>query len=173
MNCQSYRDCNREGSRQPEKLAENIIWNGFTLVFHYWSRNWRGSPHHFGTENATPFSHTHQTQQRGLQCQLPRMLLRTANQNSHYKLKDSAMLVLSRKQQEFIQIGDDVVVKIIKTARGSVKIGIEAPGDKRILRGEIDLNSDSIPVTELVRAITSAESPSHTSEAAFPAPALV
>ncbi len=47
------------------------------------------------------------------------------------------MLVISRKPEEFLQIGDNVKVKIIKTARGSVKIGIEAPGGMRILRGEL------------------------------------
>ena len=47
------------------------------------------------------------------------------------------MLVISRKQQEFVQIGEDIVVKIIKTARGSVKIGIAAPEECRVLRGEI------------------------------------
>lgn len=47
------------------------------------------------------------------------------------------MLVISRKSQEFIQIGDEIVIKIIRTARGSVKIGVEAPGGTRVLRGEL------------------------------------
>lgn len=47
------------------------------------------------------------------------------------------MLVISRKQQEFVQIGDDIVVKVIRTSRGAVKIGIEAPGGVRVLRGEL------------------------------------
>ena len=37
------------------------------------------------------------------------------------------MLVLTRKATETIQIGDGIVIKVIKTGRGSVKIGIDAP----------------------------------------------
>lgn len=47
------------------------------------------------------------------------------------------MLVLTRKPAEMIKIGDDVVIKVIKTARGAVKIGIEAPSDVRVIRGEL------------------------------------
>lgn len=47
------------------------------------------------------------------------------------------MLVLTRKPAESIRIGDDVVIKVIKTARGTVKIGIEAPADVRVVRGEL------------------------------------
>lgn len=54
------------------------------------------------------------------------------------------MLVLTRKPAETIRIGDDVVIKVIKTARGTVKIGIDAPDDVRVLRGEL---TDEIPAT--------------------------
>lgn len=47
------------------------------------------------------------------------------------------MLVLTRKRSEMIQIGENVVIKIIQTGRGSVKIGIEAPTNVRVLRGEL------------------------------------
>lgn len=47
------------------------------------------------------------------------------------------MLVLTRKQDEMIQIGDSVVVKVIATGRGKVKLGIEAPSHVRVLRGEL------------------------------------
>ena len=47
------------------------------------------------------------------------------------------MLVLTRKRNEMIRIGDDVVVKVIKTGKGTVKIGIEAPANVRVLRGEL------------------------------------
>jgi carbon storage regulator len=36
-----------------------------------------------------------------------------------------------------IRVGDNVVIKVIKTGKGSVKIGIEAPADVRVLRGEL------------------------------------
>lgn len=47
------------------------------------------------------------------------------------------MLVLTRKQFQKIRIGDDVVIKVIRTSKGSVKIGIEAPEDVRVMREEI------------------------------------
>lgn len=47
------------------------------------------------------------------------------------------MLVLTRKKAETVQIGDDIVIKVIQTGRGAIKLGIEAPGDVRILRGEV------------------------------------
>jgi len=54
------------------------------------------------------------------------------------------MLVISRKSQEFVQIGDNIIVKVIKTASGSVKIGIDAPGGIRVLRGELVLDDESL-----------------------------
>lgn len=52
------------------------------------------------------------------------------------------MLVLTRKKSELIQIGEGIVIKIISTGAKSVRIGIEAPKDVRVLRGELctDLN---------------------------------
>lgn len=47
------------------------------------------------------------------------------------------MLVLTRKPAETIKIGDDVVIKVIKTGSGSVKIGIDAPDAVRVIRGEL------------------------------------
>ncbi len=47
------------------------------------------------------------------------------------------MLVLTRKPAETIRIGDDVVIKVIKTGKGTVKVGIEAPDNVRVLRGEL------------------------------------
>lgn len=47
------------------------------------------------------------------------------------------MLILSRKQEESIVIGDDIVIKVIMIDKGSVKLGFEAPSDKIILRKEL------------------------------------
>jgi carbon storage regulator CsrA len=47
------------------------------------------------------------------------------------------MLVLTRKTAETIQIGNDIVIKVISCGRGRVKIGVEAPGDVRVVRGEL------------------------------------
>jgi len=47
------------------------------------------------------------------------------------------MLVLTRKRTETIRIGEDILIKVIRTGKGSVKIGVEAPADVRVLRGEL------------------------------------
>jgi carbon storage regulator len=47
------------------------------------------------------------------------------------------MLALTRKVAETIHIGDDVVVTVIRLKNGSVRLGIEAPKNVRVVRGEI------------------------------------
>lgn len=47
------------------------------------------------------------------------------------------MLVLSRKIGERITIGGDVVVTVTKVKGSRVTIGIEAPAEVRIVRGEL------------------------------------
>lgn len=47
------------------------------------------------------------------------------------------MLVLTRKKDEMIQIGDSIVIKVIATGRGKCKLGIEAPSQVRVIRGEL------------------------------------
>lgn len=56
------------------------------------------------------------------------------------------MLVLTRKATETIKIGDNVVIKIICMGTKSVRIGIEAPDDVRIMRGEL-LEETCLPAT--------------------------
>ena len=48
------------------------------------------------------------------------------------------MLVLSRKVGEKLMIGDNITVVISRVAGNRVTIGIEAPPDVRIMRGELD-----------------------------------
>lgn len=47
------------------------------------------------------------------------------------------MLVVTRKKDESIRIGDNIEIKVIKIDDGSVKIAIEAPRDITILRSEL------------------------------------
>lgn len=46
------------------------------------------------------------------------------------------MLVLSRKCNERVHIGDNVVITIVKIGHNSVRLGIEAPSDVRVRRHE-------------------------------------
>jgi carbon storage regulator len=64
------------------------------------------------------------------------------------------MLVISRKAEEFLQIGEDIVIKVIKCSSGSVKIGIDAPGDLRVLRGELQELPKSFPKPLAKRGLT-------------------
>jgi len=46
------------------------------------------------------------------------------------------MLVLTRKLQERIHIGDNITITVVKIKGNTVRVGIEAPCDVRIVRGE-------------------------------------
>ena len=48
------------------------------------------------------------------------------------------MLVLSRKEKQTIKIGDDVTITITRVNGERVKIGIEAPKELRVIRGELE-----------------------------------
>ncbi len=56
------------------------------------------------------------------------------------------MLVLTRKQQEKIQIGDNITITILRTKGKSVRLGIEAPGSVSVLRGELTHKEQSAEV---------------------------
>lgn len=47
------------------------------------------------------------------------------------------MLVLSRREHERIAIGSDITITIIRIRGNVVRIGIDAPADMSILRGEV------------------------------------
>jgi len=51
----------------------------------------------------------------------------------------SQMLILNRKLNDSIQIGDDIEVKIVAVEGDQVKIGIEAPKSVEVFRKEIYL----------------------------------
>jgi carbon storage regulator len=58
------------------------------------------------------------------------------------------MLVLSRKVGEQLIIGDDVTITITKSSSNRVTVGIDAPRDVSILRGEILANELGMPPTQ-------------------------
>ncbi len=47
------------------------------------------------------------------------------------------MLVITRKKEESILIGENIEIAVIKLEDGSVKLGINAPKDVTILRKEV------------------------------------
>jgi carbon storage regulator len=55
------------------------------------------------------------------------------------------MLILSRKLNESIVIGDGIVVRILRISKDTVKIGIEAPPEMRVHREEIAQNPPPKP----------------------------
>jgi carbon storage regulator len=52
------------------------------------------------------------------------------------------MLVLSRRDGEQIQVGDDVIIKVLSIAGGRVRVGIEAPRNVSIRRSELAPSND-------------------------------
>jgi carbon storage regulator CsrA len=47
------------------------------------------------------------------------------------------MLVLTRKPQQSVRIGNNIIVNIVRVRGNTVQIGIEAPKDVNILRSEL------------------------------------
>ncbi|MFD3157514.1 carbon storage regulator [Haloimpatiens sp. FM7330] len=47
------------------------------------------------------------------------------------------MLVLGRKPGEYVMIGEDIKVKVVKSDKGDLRLAIDAPRSVKIKRGEI------------------------------------
>jgi carbon storage regulator len=68
------------------------------------------------------------------------------------------MLVLTRKSDESIKIGENVTITIVDISGGKVKIGVDAPKEIRVIRSEVyeteKLNSAAaISVTDVENLI--------------------
>jgi carbon storage regulator len=66
------------------------------------------------------------------------------------------MLVLSRKKDEKVMIGDGIEVTVVEVKGDTVKLGISAPKDVKIYRGELleairqaNIEAANIPATDL------------------------
>jgi carbon storage regulator CsrA len=66
------------------------------------------------------------------------------------------MLVLTRKQKEIIKIGDDITITILRLKGQQVRVGIEAPREMRVARGELSPLSETT-VTEVEAMSASSE----------------
>jgi carbon storage regulator len=69
------------------------------------------------------------------------------------------MLVLSRRPGERIVINESIVVTILHTARGRVRVGIDAPADVAISRDDSMKHETTRPSGR--RGITLAPPPGH------------
>jgi carbon storage regulator CsrA len=55
------------------------------------------------------------------------------------------MLVLTRKQQEKICIGNGITITVLKMKGKSVRLGIDAPKDVPVIRGELRFEERPLP----------------------------
>jgi carbon storage regulator CsrA len=80
----------------------------------------------------------------------------------HRQLRECFMLVLTRKYQEKIRIGNDITITVLRTKGKAVRLGIEAPAEVPVIRGELSFErpNDASLETEGV-ANPSAISTSH------------
>lgn len=47
------------------------------------------------------------------------------------------MLVLGRKPGEYIMIGDNIKIKVVRSENGDLRLAIDAPREVTITRGEV------------------------------------
>ena len=55
------------------------------------------------------------------------------------------MLVLTRKQNEKIRIGDSITITVLRMKGKAVRLGIEAPHDISVIRGELCFDQENVP----------------------------
>jgi len=56
------------------------------------------------------------------------------------------MLVLSRRVNERILIGNNVTITVVRVDGGLVRIGIDAPKEVSVMREELKKSRDPVPV---------------------------
>ncbi|HUG66993.1 MAG TPA: carbon storage regulator [Pirellulaceae bacterium] len=76
------------------------------------------------------------------------------------------MLVLTRKPQEQIHIGDNITISVLKVKGNTVRIGIQAPRDVRVLRGELPTFDETVEIELTESAATAAGEPEASEEEA-------
>ena len=68
------------------------------------------------------------------------------------------MLVLTRKTGETITIDGDIVIQIVRVQGRQVRVGISAPKDKKVQRGELRLASPHLKTALLSKTEPAAKS---------------
>lgn len=59
------------------------------------------------------------------------------------------MLVLSRKEGEKLVVGENITIVVSKISGNRVTIGIEAPRDVKVVRGELERDQNSVAERDL------------------------
>ena len=60
------------------------------------------------------------------------------------------MLVLTRREGERIRLDDDIVVTVVAIQGNKVRIGITAPDDVAIRRGELVFDAETTPTSDRI-----------------------
>jgi carbon storage regulator len=71
----------------------------------------------------------------------------------------NTMLVLTRKVGERIQVGDSIVVTVVRVQNDKVRIGIDAPADVAIVREEVLARLDRAGQTFRPRELSTTSEP--------------
>ena len=64
------------------------------------------------------------------------------------------MLVLTRKYQEKIRIGDNITITVLRTKGKAVRLGIEAPANVPVIRGELSFEDKSEEAAEPAETVS-------------------
>jgi carbon storage regulator CsrA len=59
------------------------------------------------------------------------------------------VLVLTRKLQQQIKIGEEITVTILRVKGNTVRVGVQAPRDVRVIRGELPKNGDKAAALDI------------------------
>ena len=68
------------------------------------------------------------------------------------------MLVLTRKYQEKIRIGNNITITVLRTKGKAVRLGIEAPADVPVIRGELSFEHEAGQAEEPAETVSFEES---------------
>ncbi len=69
------------------------------------------------------------------------------------------MLVLSRKQQQEILIGENIKITVLKVKGNTVRLGIEAPRNVRVMRSELPMEKPVAPTAEVTVVFSNESEP--------------
>jgi carbon storage regulator len=71
------------------------------------------------------------------------------------------MLILQRKANEALLIGDDIRIVVLRSDGGGTRLGIEAPGDVLILREEIldQMRAENVLASQRASALDGSATP--------------